>query len=73
MKSIRILLGTHAVDAEMGQRVDLPAEIPLQPGESFEAGLARVAPLIRDSLGIHEAAEIDPRAWARIKKMAEVR
>lgn len=34
---------------------------------------ARVAPLIRDSLGIAPAPEVDPLRWAEMKRMAEPR
>ncbi len=46
----------------------LPLAIPLKAGESFEDGLARVAPIVRDALGIKPARDDDPRVWAGIKE-----
>ena len=56
---------------DIGQEIDL--DIPLADGESFEDGLARIAPILRDALGIPPAPEIGSEAWKRIKDMARPR
>lgn len=50
---------------DIGQSVDL--EIPLAPGEDYAAGLAKVAPIIRDALGIEPAKPMSVEAWQRLK------
>lgn len=43
-------------------------EIPLQPGESWERGFARLGPVIVAAMGITPAPEMDPRRWAELVK-----
>ncbi len=49
----------------LGQTCDL--EIPLLPGESWEDGLHRIAPVIRDAMGF-KPVTTDPVRWAEILK-----
>ena len=50
---------------DIGQAVDL--EIPLAPGEDYVAGLARVAPIIRDAMGIKPAKPMEPGQWNALR------
>ena len=50
---------------DIGQAVDL--DIPLAPGEDYVAGLARVAPIIRDALGIEPAKAMAPGQWNALR------
>lgn len=63
----------ESIEQALERSHDARLDIPLKAGESFEDGLARVAPLIRDSLGIAPAPEVDPLRWAEMKRMAEPR
>ena len=42
-------------------------DIPLAAGEDYADGLARVAPIIRDAMGIEPAKPMPAEAWQRLK------
>ena len=64
---VEVIRATYT-NRSLGQTCTL--EIPLQPGESWEDGLHRIAPKIRDAMGF-KPVTTDPVEWQRILKRSK--